>query len=110
MPRPIALLTDFGHADAYAGVVKGVLLGRCPEARLIDITHGVPPQDIRAGALLLASALPYFPNETIFLAIVDPGVGGSRRPLCVRSGTRLFVGPDNGLLWPAVISCGVPEV
>jgi hypothetical protein len=109
MSRPIVLLTDFGLQDAYVGLMKGVLLSRCPDAPLIDLTHGVPPQDVRAGALLLRHALAYFPPDSVFLAVVDPGVGGERRPLCARSGRRIFVGPDNGLLWPAATERGRPE-
>jgi S-adenosylmethionine hydrolase len=109
MPRPIALLTDFGYQDAYAGIMKGVIAGRCPAAPLIDITHGIPPQDVMGGAMVLRSAVPYFPADSVFLAVVDPGVGGPRKPICIRSGTRLFVGPDNGLLWLAASSCGEPE-
>lgn len=103
---PIALLTDFGLMDSYVGVMRGVILGRAPGAVLFDLTHGVPPQDVRAGALQLLSAAPYCPADTIFLAVVDPGVGGERRPICLRAGTRLFVGPDNGLLWPAAAHFG----
>lgn len=106
---PIALLTDFGYTDAYVGVMKGVLLSRAPEVRLFDLTHGVPPQNVRAGALQLLAAAPYCPPETVFLAVVDPGVGGDRRPLCLRSAGRLFVGPDNGLLWPAAAALGEPK-
>ena len=109
MTRPIAILTDFGYRDAYVGVMKGVLLSRCADARVVDLTHGIPQGDVLAGALNLLSAVPYCPPETVFLAVVDPGVGGERRPLCVRSGSRLFVGPDNGLLWPAAAWCGIPE-
>ena len=109
MSRTIVLLTDFGLQDVYVGLMKGVLASRCPDAPLIDLTHGVPPQDVRAGALLLRHALPYFPPDSVFLAVVDPGVGGARRPLCARSGRRIFVGPDNGLLWPAATERGKPE-
>lgn len=109
MSRPIVLLTDFGLQDAYVGLMKGVLVSHCPDAPLIDLTHGVPPQDVRAGALLLRHALPYFPPDSVFLAVVDPGVGGARRPICARSGRRIFVGPDNGLLWPAATERGKPE-
>lgn len=109
MSRPIALLSDFGYDDAFVGVMKGVLLTRCPDARLIDVTHGVPAHDVRAGALLLAAAAPYLPSDTVFLAVVDPGVGGERRPLCARGGSQLFVGPDNGLLSLSVGQRGVPE-
>lgn len=110
MPRPIAILTDFGYQDAYAGVMKGVLLSRCPGAQVLDLTHGIPPQDILAGALYLASAAPYCPADAVFLAVVDPGVGSERRALAIKSGGRWFVGPDNGLLWPAAAALGTPRV
>jgi hypothetical protein len=109
MARPVALLTDFGYRDAYVGVMKGVLLARCPEAPVLDLTHGVPPQDLLFGALSLLAAVPYYPDNTVFLAVVDPGVGSARRPVVLRSGERLFVGPDNGLLWPAAARIGEPE-
>jgi S-adenosylmethionine hydrolase len=100
-PRPsgvVTLLTDFGLDDAYVGIVKGVVLAINPRARLVDLCHTVPPQDIRHGALLLASAWQAFPPGTVHLAVVDPGVGGSRRPIAVQAGGHRFVGPDNGLL------------
>jgi len=109
MPRPIALLTDFGLQDAYVGILKAVILSRCPDARFIDLSHDIPPQDVWAGALCLASAAPYCPPDTVFLAVVDPGVGSDRRALCLRSEGRLFVGPDNGLLWLAASAVGTPE-
>jgi hypothetical protein len=103
MTRPvIALLTDFGTRDWYVAAMKGVLLSRCPNARLVDITHEVPPQDVVAGAFILAAAAPWFPRDSVFLAVVDPGVGTGRPLLAVRAGGRCFVGPDNGLLAPAV--------
>jgi len=96
--RPIiTLLTDFGTRDAYVAAMKGVILGINPRAVLVDLTHEIPPQDIRAGALVLAGAVPYFPPGTIHLAVVDPGVGGSRRALAAWGQGRLWVGPDNGL-------------
>ena len=96
--RPlITLLTDFGTRDAYVASMKGVILSLNPEATLIDLSHEVPPQDIRAGALLLAAAAPFFPPETIHLAVVDPGVGGGRRALAARCQGCYWVGPDNGL-------------
>ncbi len=95
--RPIALLTDFGDLDAYVGVMKGVILGLAPRAHLVDISHRVPPGDIRRAALLLWQAAPYFPPGTVFLAVVDPGVGTGRRGLAVRFHDLLCVGPDNGL-------------
>jgi len=106
MPRPIALLTDFGLQDAYVGILKGVILSQSPDARIIDLSHSIPPQDVFAGALVLASAVPYCPPDTVFLAVVDPGVGSARRAICIQSEGRLFVGPDNGLLWPAASALG----
>jgi S-adenosylmethionine hydrolase len=97
-PRPlVALLTDFGYQDWFAGVLKGVIKRICPEAQVADITHGIAPQDVIGGALALVSARSYFPDHTIFLAVVDPGVGTSRQPVIVRAGQQSFVGPNNGL-------------
>jgi S-adenosylmethionine hydrolase len=97
--RPVvALLTDFGLRDHYAGTMKGVVLGICPDAALVDITHDVPAHDVLAGALELEAAWPYFPPGTVFLAVVDPGVGSARRALAAEGGGCRFVGPDNGLL------------
>src|SRR4026209_2663766 len=99
MARPaVALLTDFGTADHYAGTMKGVILGICPEVTLVDITHDIPPHDVTAGALELAAAYKYFPAGTIFVAVVDPGVGSARRGLAVDTGDYRFVAPDNGVL------------
>ncbi len=96
--RPlITLLTDFGSRDAYVAAIKGVILGINPEATLVDITHEVPPQDLTAGAFVLAQAAPYFPPATIHLAVVDPGVGSARRGLAAYARGQYFVGPDNGL-------------
>lgn len=96
--RPlITLLTDFGTRDAYVASMKGVILGLNPQTALVDLTHEIPPQDVRAGALNLAAAAPYFPPGTIHLAVVDPGVGTSRRALAARCRGQLWVGPDNGL-------------
>jgi S-adenosyl-L-methionine hydrolase (adenosine-forming) len=105
----ITLLTDFGTRDAFVGVMKGVMLSRCPEVRLVDLTHEIVPGDLRAGALALRWAAPHFPPGTVHLAVVDPGVGGARRPLVLRGAEALFVGPDNGLLWPAASMAGEPE-
>lgn len=95
---PIALLTDFGLADPYVGIMKGVVAGVAPGVPVIDVTHGVPPQDVRVGALFLDAAWPHFPEGTVFVCVVDPGVGTPRRPLVASAAGRLFVGPDNGLL------------
>ena len=99
MARPvIALLTDFGLRDHYVAAMKGVMLGVCPDATLVDITHDVPAHDVRSGARLLASCYAYFPTGTVFLAVVDPGVGSTRRGLAADVGDYRLVGPDNGLL------------
>ncbi len=97
LPRVIAFLTDFGLKDHYVGVMKGVALSICPEAILVDLTHEVAPQNIAQGAYLLGASFRYFPKGTIFVAVVDPGVGTERRGLCVVAEGRFFVGPDNGL-------------
>jgi len=94
----ITLTTDFGTVDPFVGVMKGVIAGINPEAQVIDISHGVPPQDIIAGALILRHSVSYFPRGTIHVAIVDPGVGSDRRPLLVQCDGNYFVGPDNGVL------------
>ncbi|HTU01868.1 MAG TPA: SAM-dependent chlorinase/fluorinase [Candidatus Sulfotelmatobacter sp.] len=103
--RPlVTLLTDFGTRDAFVGVMKGVILARCPEAALIDLTHEVPAFDILGASFVLQSAVPYFPRGTVHLAVVDPGVGGSRRALAARISGQLFVVPDNGLLSYPLVS------
>ena len=94
----ITFLSDYGLADEFVGVCHGVIAARCPQARIIDLTHGIPRHDIRRGALTLAAALPYLPVG-VHLAVVDPGVGSDRRAIALRTGDgRSFVGPDNGLL------------
>jgi S-adenosylmethionine hydrolase len=99
MRRPvIALLTDFGTRDHYAGTMKGVVLGICPGATLVDISHDLPPHDVLAGALELAAAYGYFQSGTIFLVVVDPGVGSSRRGIAAEVDDYKFVAPDNGVL------------
>lgn len=103
MARPVlALLTDFGTRDHYAGTMKGVALGICPDATLVDISHEVPPHDVVAGALELAACYRYFPTGTIFLVVVDPGVGSSRRGIAADTGDYKFVAPDNGVLTPVL--------
>jgi S-adenosylmethionine hydrolase len=95
--RPITLITDFGTADYFAGALKGVILSINPHAQIVDITHKIPPHDVEAGAFTLLAAYRSFPIETIHVAVVDPGVGSSRRPILVEGGGHLFVGPDNGI-------------
>src|SRR2546430_5015118 len=97
----ITFLTDFGLEDDFVGTCHGVMKRIAPEVQIIDLTHGVRPGGILQGALTLANALPYMPAG-VHLAVVDPGVGGGRRPLALRDAEgRLYVGPDNGLLLPA---------
>src|SRR5687767_13316254 len=97
--RPvIALLSDFGVVDHYAGTMKGVMLGICPDVSLVDITHGIAAHDVLEGALQLSAAYKYFPAGTIFLAIVVPGVGSARRGIAAEAGDYRFVAPDNGVL------------
>lgn len=94
----ITLTTDFGLQDHYVGVMKGVIAGIAPQARVIDLCHAVPPQDIARGAYVLAASCRYFPPGTIHVAVVDPGVGSERRALAVEAGGWRWVAPDNGLL------------
>jgi hypothetical protein len=103
----ICFLTDFGLRDDFVGVCHGVIERIAPGTRVIDVTHGIPPQAVMQGALVLASTLPYLPVG-VHLAVVDPGVGGIRRPLAIRDREgRSFVGPDNGLLVPAAELAGI---
>jgi hypothetical protein len=94
----ITLLTDFGTADTYVGVMKAVILGICPQARIIDLSHDVAPQDVQEAAYLLDTAWPYCPPGTVHVVVVDPGVGTPRRILCVEALGQRFVAPDNGVL------------
>lgn len=94
----ITLFTDFGYADAYVGVMKGVIHRIYPQARIADLTHGIPPGEIGAGAFALLSAYRYFPQGTIFVCVIDPGVGSSRKAMAPRAGGYTFIAPDNGLL------------
>lgn len=95
---PIVLATDFGLADAYVGMMRGVIFSLNPHAAVIDLTHGIGPQDVRHGAAALADASPYFPDGTIFVAVVDPGVGTDRAAILLETPQHRFVAPDNGLL------------
>ncbi len=100
----ITLTTDFGLRDGYGGVMKGVIAGIAPQATVIDLTHEITPQDVRSAAYLLWATLPYFPPETVHLAVVDPGVGTARRALAAWTPWGYLVGPDNGLfsyVWAA---------
>jgi S-adenosylmethionine hydrolase len=96
---PIVFLSDFGLQDEFVGTCHGVIARIAPDTRVIDLTHGVPRGDVLRGALLLEGALAYLPDRAILLAVIDPGVGGERRPVALRTGGgRLLVGPDNGVL------------
>lgn len=107
MPSIITLTTDFGTTDPYVGVMKGVILGINPQARLVDLTHAVGPQQVLQGSFLLGTAFRYFPPGAIHLAVVDPGVGSARRALAVQAEGHYFVAPDNGLLSHALGALGL---
>lgn len=104
----IALLTDFGPSE-YLGMVKGVILSRNPEAHLVDLTSSVSPQNVLEGAWILFESFRHFPEGTTFLCIVDPGVGTERKIIALRTERYFFVGPDNGLLYPAASSDVIVE-
>lgn len=102
----IAFASDYGLGDEFVGVCKAVMLGLAPEVRILDVSHDIPPHDVRAGALLLVRAVQYLPDDCIVVAVVDPGVGTSRRLVGVEVGGGILLGPDNGLLAPAVAMAG----
>ena len=94
----ITLTTDFGYTDPFVGIMKGVICGINPQAQIVDLSHGIPAQDIMAAALVLRQSAQYFPRGTIHVAVVDPCVGSARRPLLVELEASYFIGPDNGVL------------
>src|SRR6266851_950005 len=99
MPNPlITLTTDFGLSDHFVGVMKGVIAGIAPKARVIDISHDIAAYNVAEAAFVVSEAWPYFPKGTIHVVVVDPGVGSSRRPLLAEAGGHFFVAPDNGAL------------
>ncbi len=102
MAPVITLTTDFGLDDPFAGIMKGVILGIAPEARIVDITHAVEPGNLKQAAHVLEAAHPWFPAGTVHCVVVDPGVGSGRRALAVQSGGAFFVAPDNGVLTPVL--------
>lgn len=110
--RPIiALISDLSSTDPYVAEMKGVILSICPEATIVDITHEVRKFDVRMGAFILSSTAPFFPKGTIFVCVVDPGVGTKRRILAIKTRQgRFFIGPDNGLLIPASLREGIEVV
>jgi S-adenosyl-L-methionine hydrolase (adenosine-forming) len=98
MIRPIVFLTDYGRSDGFVGICHGVMARIAPDARVIDLTHSVPRQDVLRGAVELARSMPYMPTDAIYVAVVDPGVGSDRGAIATAAGAALLVGPDNGLL------------
>jgi len=106
----ITILSDFGLSDGYVASMKGVILSITPETKIVDISHLIERHDIVAGAFTLASVVDYFPEGTIHVAVVDPGVGTERRGIVIASRRCYFVGPDNGLLVPAALKIGILEV
>lgn len=105
MTRPIVFLTDYGRRDAFVGICHGVMARIAPDARVIDLTHAVPRQDVMRGAVELARAVPYMPTDAVYVAVVDAGVGSDRRAVAAAAGAALLVGPDNGVLslaWDAL--------
>jgi S-adenosyl-L-methionine hydrolase (adenosine-forming) len=94
----ITLTTDFGYADPFVGIMKGVIAGINPQAQIVDLSHGIPVHDVTAAALVLRHSVPYFPRGTIHVIVVDPGVGSARRPLLIEFEGNYLVGPDNGVL------------
>ncbi len=106
----ITLTTDFGTRDWFVGSMKGVILGVNPQAQIVDITHEVPPGDVRVGAFVLAASYRCFPRLTVHVAVVDPGVGSGRDAIAVRTADYFFVGPDNGVLSYALAQEKVLEI
>ena len=102
----IAFASDYGLTDEFVGVCKAVMLGLAPDARILDVSHEIPAHDVRAGALLLVRAVQYLPDDCVVMAVVDPGVGTARRLVGVEVGGGVLIGPDNGLLAPAVAMAG----
>ncbi|MDW8023239.1 MAG: S-adenosyl-l-methionine hydroxide adenosyltransferase family protein [Nitrososphaerota archaeon] len=111
MAKPlITLTTDFGLADPYVAEMKGVILKINPEAKIVDISHNIEKFNIKMGAYVLAAAAPYFPEGTIHVAVVDPGVGTKRKPILIEAGNGFFIGPDNGVLALAAVKQGIKHV
>jgi len=108
--KVVTLLTDFGLKDPYVGVMKGVLLSINPDATPVDLTHEVAPGDVFVAGTTLLEAYPFFPEGSVNVAVVDPGVGGARRPIAFHTDGRFFVGPDNGLFWPILRRGPLPPI
>ena len=105
----IVLLTDFGVSE-YAGVMRGVIYSICPDATVVDLTHSIPSQSIREGAWILFKSYKYFPQGTVFVSAIDPGVGTARDAVIVVTKNYIHIGPDNGLLYPAASDDGIERV
>ncbi|MBX9721445.1 MAG: SAM-dependent chlorinase/fluorinase, partial [Candidatus Obscuribacterales bacterium] len=101
----ITLTTDFGTLDGYAGIVKGVIYGICDEVNIVDLSHDLPPWSISAAAWIVGNSYTYFPNETIHVAVVDPGVGSKRRAIAIAAANQYFIGPDNGIFSQILHTC-----
>ncbi len=97
MPKIVALLTDYGTRDQYAGSLRGAVLAACPEATVVDISHDIPSHAVREAAFVLRATVPVFPAGATFVAVVDPGVGTAQRGIAIKAGGYFFVGPDNGI-------------
>ncbi len=106
----VTLLTDFGYKDHYVAAMKGVILSICPDAQIIDVSHGVPSFDIISASYILKAAYKYFPEKTVHVVVVDPGVGTSRKAIVIETKKYFFVGPDNGVLIPAAMDDGIRRV
>lgn len=106
----IALLTDFGSRSWYPAVMKGVILSICPSASVVDITHEAPSYNIMAASFILLQAVKYFPPNTIYVVVVDPGVGTKRRRIIIKTRRSFFVGPDNGVMMPAARMEGIEKI
>ncbi|MEW6667187.1 MAG: SAM-dependent chlorinase/fluorinase [Thermodesulfobacteriota bacterium] len=106
----ITLVTDFGLSDPYVGMMKGVILSLNPKAHLVDVSHQVGTGAILQASRILSETHSYFPRGTVHLAVVDPSVGSGRRPIALRAGEHLFVGPDNGIFWPIIDAAGSVKV
>ncbi len=108
--RLIAILTDFGDRDPYVGIMKGVIKEINPNAEFIDITNNVGRHSILAGAFALYTSYRYFPKGTVFLVVIDPGVGTKRKPILVKTKNYYFIAPDNGVIYPTIVDDGVEEI
>ncbi|MEM3403195.1 MAG: SAM-dependent chlorinase/fluorinase [Nitrososphaeria archaeon] len=107
---PIVLFTDFGEGSIYVGEMKGIILKVNPSCTIVDLTHNIPPQNVLQGAFLLKETFRFFPRQSIFVCVVDPEVGSTRKNLAIKTRNFIFLGPDNGILFPAVREDRVDKV